>query len=701
MRFTLIILILFYFNYGAMAKQLKVKDGPTFTKADFVEYDALGDYIYAFGNIQIITDEYIITADKVIYDIEKDTLLAQNKVKITDKKNQVIHGQAVYFKDKFKKGIIKNFIVKFPDNSILASRLASRIDENRSNLCNSNFSPCRTTNGRKPIWQISAKNTDIDLEKQNVVYNNVFFKVYGLPVFYTPYFAHPLPGANAQSGILVPTLKKDGLVIPIYFRLKNNIDATISPRIAKKYLIYEGELRHKIDNGQYVINGSYGKVPYTIKNSNGEITKKTNVGSYYLFANGHFSQNHYNYGFNLAKTSDRAYLKNYYNLYNSYLTSKIYLNKVEYYDYLKLDGMYFQGLKADDNYGSNSLILPRAKTKNIFDLDDDETMHLIIDNDALIYNQPRQKQLGRESLQLSLDKQHTSSYGHLLNLKTIVRNDFYLINKPKHRELQAKTIPELSAAWRLPLVGMMSDMSFSLEPIIVSNIGLNFKKNYNKYALIDAGKFELTEDNLFKSNHFGGIDYHEYGKRIAYGLNSGLLKNNKYITFFIGQLHYKHNNIAANSTGETVGRAAVDFDDKFSLFYKFRKNKGYEPIRDELGFSYFNEYLKFTSSYIKLQNLSKYYSSDNEFNFIKNQAQQAYYDIEYKLTPNLTLGNELRFDLTSKKTPLLYRSIRMTYVYDCVSISTKFYDDYMSDSIRGIKKTNTKTIAIGLKVLNM
>ena len=66
MRFTLIILILFYFNYGATAKQPKVKDGPTFTKADFVEYDALGDYIYAFGNIQIITDEYIITADKLL-----------------------------------------------------------------------------------------------------------------------------------------------------------------------------------------------------------------------------------------------------------------------------------------------------------------------------------------------------------------------------------------------------------------------------------------------------------------------------------------------------------------------------------------------------------------------------------------------------------------------------------------------------------
>ncbi len=709
----LVVLFLSILTHPALG-QIKTSNEQSFIKADFVEYDAPEDYIYASGNIEVMTDEYLITAEKLIYDIQKDILIAQHKVKIVDKQNHVIYGESIYFRDKLKNGIVKNFIAKFSDNSIFASRLASRVDEHRTDLCNSNFTPCKVVPGRRPIWQISAKYTHIDLERQKAIYNNVFFRVYGIPIFFTPYFSHPLPKAAAQSGLLVPVIKRDDLMLPIYFRLKNNIDATITPRLSKKYVIYEGEFRHKIDNGYYSLTGSQGKVPYALKNKEGELIKKTKVNSFHLFANGSFKQNNYYYGFNLAKTSDKAYLKNYYNLHNPYLLSKLYVNKIEDYDYLQLESLYFQGLRIEDNTDNNALVLPRAKNKNVFNLNDDETTRLIVSNDALYYREPYGKQLARESLELALDKQYIFDNGCLMNLQGSSRNELYLINQisPSNnlkvepiqnpQKIKTKVIPELAANWRYPFIGIVgNNLNFSFEPIMLINTGLNFQQNYNKYNLIDAGRFELSDDNLFKSNHFNGIDYHEYGQRVAYGANSGIFINDKYLTFFIGQLHYKHNNVAVNKTGEIVGRTAIDFNNKFNLFYRFRKNREYEPIRDELGLSYHGEKLYLNSSYVKLQNLKRYYSTNDNFNFTKDNAKQAYYNVRYQLTPNMTVGNEVRIDLSSKKMPLLYRSIRVTYRYDCVSIGAKFYDDYTSDSIRGIKKTSTKTISVGLKVLNM
>ena len=65
---------------------------------------------------------------------------------------------------------------------------------------------------------------------------------------------------------------------------------------------------------------------------------------------------------------------------------------------------------------------------------------------------------------------------------------------------------------------------------------------------------------------------------------------------------------------------------------------------------------------------------------------------------NLWIGGTTKLDITSKTPKVLVRSIRVTYTFDCVSMSGVITDDFLNDSLRGVRKTRTKSFSVGLKV---
>ena len=149
-----------------------------------------------------------------------------------------------------------------------------------------------------------------------------------------------------------------------------------------------------------------------------------------------------------------------------------------------------------------------------------------------------------------------------------------------------------------------------------------------------------------------------------------------------------------------MGKFSAHLLETTELFYRFRRDKHYKSIRDEVGANVWYDKLQFNSTFISLENIDKYYTSD-DFTPASNHAKQFYYNVHYQLAPNWSIGHDMRFDLGAKKIQPLYKSIRVTYFKDCVSIALKLYDDYTFDSSRGIKKTHGKSVTLGLKVLNM
>lgn len=696
----LLVLIIFCTAQNSYAVGLKVAENDLVTlKADLIKYDDNSETLAANGNVYVSMGPYILRADSLYYDIKKDVLFAEGNIRIKDEQGRIATGQRAVLKDKLKKALIDEFLLKLPDDSQVMAAYGTRNDTNKFGLYKAVFSPCKVYCANKPIWQMRAKDTDIDYEKQRITYKNMFFEVFGLPVAYFPYFFHPTPAADAKSGLLIPEITKSKFVLPIYFRAKPNVDLTISPHISKSHTIFHGELRHLIKYGSYQVKGSYTHHPYY----KGE--KHSKPHRYTIFANGNFYKDKINYGFNLNRASDKAYLVNDFENYASYLESKVYANKVDKTDYLSLEGYSFQGFRASDKKNKAPIIFPRVRVQKVIAIDEQETTLFRLKNNSIAYNEDYERQLARNALELTLSKKIITSNGHLFNVALANRSDLYWYSSnnfspnTEKEKVWARNIPEFHAKWRYPLVrDIFGAVTAKIEPIAAAFIGKNYNKDFEKFALIDISKYELSEYNLFSPNKFSGIDYHDYGKRFSYGINGSLLFEQYYLDVFLGQLIYQ-NNINAKGNKDYVGSSSIDIANNLKLYYRFRKDKKLNPIRDEVGVTTNSKKLTTTLSFSKLNNISKYYSDDGLV-FPENKVSQISLSVGYQIFESLKVDTGAQFDIT-KKTRLLNRSIQVTYIMDCVSITGRFYDNFTHDKSRGVKKNSSKTFAIGLKVLNM
>lgn len=102
-------------------------------------------------------------------------------------------------------------------------------------LVDSNFTTCY---GEVPDWQIQASEISISLDENHGEAYNARFKLFGVPVFYVPYFSFPVSNAR-KSGFLYPKFsssQRTGFQFesPFYWNIAPNMDATITPRYMSK-----------------------------------------------------------------------------------------------------------------------------------------------------------------------------------------------------------------------------------------------------------------------------------------------------------------------------------------------------------------------------------------------------------------------------------------------------------------------------------
>ncbi|MFK8040425.1 MAG: LPS-assembly protein LptD [Rickettsiaceae bacterium] len=672
-----------------------------FISADITKYDENKNFIYLQGNVQIITDTYYVIANSLLYDIKNDSLFAQGNVRISDNQNNIVYGNLVFFQDQLKKGIIDDLTLKLKNNSVLIASLAHKIDEDNIELIDASFTPCIIHSNCSPIWQISANNAYV--KKDDIVYKHVFFLVYGVPIMYLPYLSHPKPGSEGRSGILIPNMKYNTLAIPIYYRPKPNFEVLFTPRIGSDYRIFELEANHLLPYGKYGMQTSYSKVQDIVTKQK---TIDTKSNRYYLFFNGNFNINNYHYDFSIKRVSDKAYLKNYYHKSYPYLLSEISLNHIEDFNYFSITGLSFQGLRANNSKKTDPFVFPRIRTKNIFFLNDDENIYFTLKNNFIGYHQDVGNQLSRYSLFTSISDKIITDNGHIVNATLQNRKDVYFIRQSSlyndnfyHHKTLSRDIPEIHINWKYPIIYQLGYKTSILEPIVSFTNGLNCKADKNKY-FIDPDKYELTPSNLFLSNHYSGIDYHEFGKRLSYGFNNTIAFNKNYLNVFIGQFLSDKNSITPNANKQIVGSSSIDVSN-INLHYKFRKDKKWRAIIDEIGGNVNAYPLYLGCDIIKISDVQKYYTVDKIDLKLPNKISQFRYYFKYNVTDSFVIEHDAAMDLLHKKMRFFYKGIKLTYVKDCVSTSLKFYDDYTFDPSRGIKKVNSKSISIGLTTLNM
>lgn len=102
-------------------------------------------------------------------------------------------------------------------------------------------------------WSIKASQLKLDQDKGIGVARNARLRVKGVPVVYTPYLRFPIDDRR-RSGFLVPTIGTSDesgfeLVVPYYWNIAPNLDATISPHfLSERGLLMGTELRYLTRN---------------------------------------------------------------------------------------------------------------------------------------------------------------------------------------------------------------------------------------------------------------------------------------------------------------------------------------------------------------------------------------------------------------------------------------------------------------------
>jgi LPS-assembly protein len=680
---------------------------PVLIEATEVDYQQSG-MVIASGKVVVTQGETILFADQLAYDQEGDLLLAKGNVSLLDPSGNVAFADEMELTKDMKKGVIKQFKARFNDNSVIAAVQAKKIDENKTELFKTVYSPCNCTDEKKkpisPLWSVQANTALIDQEAQKIIYDDAYFKVKGLPVFYTPYLSHSTPGADNKSGFLLPTYSHNNNVgsivkVPYYYAIAPDRDATIIPVFTgEEGLVMAGEYRQLFDTGLLLMDGSA-----TYPERRDALGNVINGNEFrgHVNAEGRFSPTkNYNWGFDINRTTDDTYLRRYGFGGDTVLTSRLYGEGFDMglgdRSYASAMALSFQGLTAQDDNKQIPTVLPYmlfahetkpgwANSRATFDA-----------NILSLY-----RDVGSKSRRISTNTGWNIPYltknGQIIELRSQLRADAYsvedvlLSNNENFSGSTGRLVPQVSATWRWPFLTRNEFGSLILEPIAMAAAspgGGNPETIPNE----DSVAPEFTDTNLFDPNRYAGYDRIENGPRTSYGLRGQAdFGGDKYVDWLVGQ-NYRVNNNGTFPYTNDIGSFFSDYVGKvgftynpFSVAYRFRLDKdNFSPKRQEVDTSVAYDPVTFSLSYLGLNNDPSL--ADKETIGVSAGIKLSK---NWQLTLNGSEDLELN-QITGANTGLVFTN-------ECISVGTYIGRTFTND--RDIEPSTTILFRISLKNL--
>lgn len=711
-------LLLLIYSICTMAEDDSSNNETIIIDADKLEYigDGQDGKIIAIGNVIATQDNQTVKANFVEYDLKKDILLAEDKVKILQKEGYIIDADRVILSDRLKFGSINHFTVLTPDKSTLKGKFAKRDQEFLTDIDKGLYTSCQICEGKSPIWDIQAKSATLDQKENSITYNHAILRYYGVPALYTPYLSHYTSKAERRSGFLKPsygmsTYLGPTVKIPYYLNLAPNYDATVKfVSTEKRGPVAEGEYRHLFPNGNMDNAGSITSAEHYTQ-PEGQAPLDPDI-RYYLYSQSNFALENNNYvGWKAKVTSDKSYLRDYGYGSEDFLTSRVYNSAYQKNGFYEVQALSFQNLRPatpDDPNDMNHtpMVLPLFESKhNIYQFADES--NLSFQSNILKIHRYSGNDTNRLSIKNKWQKNVLTNNGQNLNFFGSVRNDFYhyddaFINQTDYNGSFSRTIPEAGIGWSYPLGRNIGNTKVVLEPL-VSAIATPYTK-YNKDIVNeDSPSSELNDANLFAESRYSGIDLVENTSRISYGLKtSAYYKDQLNTSILFGQMYREKpydyiTNTKEDRFSDYVSRLKFDFANRLILSYQFKLDK-YTLINKTNEAS-----VRVNQDKAYIQSDILYYRDNKIVSDVKNRR-------EVSLETGINDYNNISFAVTAKKNltsrednPNLYidpngfisAGARIKYVNDCITYAASVNRDYTQNVDR--KENTTYWFDISLK----
>ncbi len=688
---------------------ITIADGAIEVEADELEYDNITGDIIARGSVEINYSGYQLRAEKVIYNKLKQVFIAEGKLYLKDS-----HGGKSYsaydaeIKQDFSVGTIHDLTAFLEPRGMFWAKVGTihgrevfRVRDAKYTLCKI----CETNLvANKPLWSVRANEMTKNDNVQRINFKHAFIDIYGVPIFYTPYFSIPTPKAKRKSGFLHPIMRFNNLFglnarLPFYIDLNSNMDLQVTPWIMQRFgRQISTTFRHLTPQGEYYLTGSIAQNDRI--NTEGDWVGGKDVRSH-IEGKGAFKVRtdkiDGDLGFDFIRLNDdlKTYLKLYHIDNRDILNSKLFFHKFGKQGYYTIDTLYFQGLRTIDNANITPQAYPQVDGYYRFIFDPNTS--LVVKGDFLNLYRRQGVNMQRAVFQSNFEH-YRIIHGQKLELFGKVRTDLYnvYVANPNGASLQeylnirnlnldvknssyGRKHVQIGSRWSYSLIHRSKRYSTIIEPgiaIIFSPRQQQSNNNVNE----DSQSPELSIDTLFLKQIFKGYDLWQDGNRIAYSIKSLTHFEKSYISFEVGQAYrYNTNQQFSLESGmcdklsDVVSRFNFNINNIVHLESKTRLEKGTFNVQDnEIASTVKYGDIQYTVQYYELgANLARHkdlnhrreLKSKVRYNF--NKEWQIAYKRHEKLGKNNGDGQKL-----------IVQGAQILYSGECLSVDFSIVRDY-------------------------
>jgi LPS-assembly protein len=501
-------------------------------EADRFTWDDKAKIGTATGTVVVIWGPYKLTASKVVYDQRHNTFTAHGSVVMREPHGNTVMADEATMWNNFKEGFARHMKALLTNRASVTADYARRYENGIWVYERASYTACDTCVSKDgtPVWQIEAKQARHDTNKKTIYYKDMVFRIGGVPVAYTPYFAYPDPSVKRRTGFLWPRLKYakeygPGVVTPFFWALAPNYDLTFSPMVSKQGVLGDVEWRHRLRSGQYNVRawGVHERRPdLTPRVSEDDRGAVRSIGKFAI-------DRAWTWGWDGTLASDPYFLADYDIDSRSIAANKLWLTGLSGRNYVSAQAINFMALGSlQQDRLPNAL--PLVEGEYTFDrpvLGGElslATTSYVLDRNEAIAGLGLGTRQARSVTTARWSRQMIGSLGTVItpfaNLRSELTYAENVPGSPEPESFEARLLPSAGFDARWPLVGELAGGTSVISPV-VQFIAAPDAPDTSIYGNENAPGFNLDHTNLFLDNRASGTDRYEGGTRVNAGLTYG------------------------------------------------------------------------------------------------------------------------------------------------------------------------------------
>lgn len=576
---------------------LEVEDenAPVDLTADDLQHDEQSRMITASGNVELVQAGRILKADRIVYDLAADEVMAIGNVVLMEPNGDVHFADEVRLKHKMKQGFVRGLQSYLAEGGHFTAAEGHRVSDTIITMRDASYTPCEceTNESGDPAWNITAKEVTYDKESHKITYRDAKFEIFGVPVFYTPYLVHSDGKIKRKSGLLIPSVGYDsdlGAVLTqnYYWNIAPNRDATFGMMAASNAApVALGEYRHRFRNARVNVRGS---ATYSDRQSGDEgISVRTDKEwRGHLFGNGLWDINEkWRAGFGVELASDDQYLRQYDFSSKDVLENEIYTERFSGRNYTIGRLLAFQDVRVSEQTDQPDVLPevyasfmgePNALFKGRWH---GEFSALGLQRDD---GQDMQRVIG----ELGWQRRAVLDFGLVNTLDASLRGDLYYVTDRdvatpgsgrSGDATEARIFPRLHLVSSYPVTKPFEKSQAIIEPIVSLTVSPDIESDDDDIPNEDSRDAQIDASNLFRKTRFPGRDRIEDKSHVTYGARAGLYGyDGSFADVFLGQSYrfdeddnpFPRGSGLSRQESDYVGQINGRYKDAYGMNYRFQ-----------------------------------------------------------------------------------------------------------------------------------